>query len=73
MFDSARGAFNEITMNLDADSNYAENTATNYDELAFLSNGFKIRKGASSTLNTDGGTFIYLAFAERPYKYANAR
>ena len=37
-----------------------------------LSNGFKIR-GSESYVNASGGTFIYLAFAEAPFKFANAR
>jgi len=38
----------------------------------FLSNGFKPRYGGSS-MNGSGSTYIYLAFAEHPFKYANAR
>jgi len=38
----------------------------------FLSNGFKIR-GNNYALNYSGDTYIYLAFAEQPFKYANAR
>ena len=38
----------------------------------FLSNGFKIRT-ADTTWNTSGGTFIVAAFAENPFKNANAR
>ena len=37
----------------------------------FLSNGFKIR-GSEAYVNASGGTFIYLAFAHSPYKFANA-
>ena len=37
-----------------------------------LSNGFKIRNTAKHW-STSGQTFIYLAFAEQPFKYANAR
>ena len=66
IFDSARGAFNEITMNLDADSNSAENTATNYDDLDFLSNGFKLRE-ENDDINASDGTYVYMAFAEHPF------
>ena len=65
IYDSVRGAFNEITMNLDADRNDAENTATNYDDLDFLSNGFKLYE-----LNDDinaSDTYVYMAFAEHPF------
>jgi len=37
-----------------------------------LSNGFKIRNNGSYT-NTNGATYIYLAIAAFPFKYANAR
>ena len=37
----------------------------------FLSNGFKLR-GNSTEVN-DGETMVYLAFAETPFKYSNAR
>jgi hypothetical protein len=33
---------------------------------------YKLRVGAAS-LNASGGTYIYAAFAESPFKYANAR
>jgi hypothetical protein len=38
----------------------------------FLSNGFKVRDAANA-FNQSGGTFIFMAFAEMPFKYANAR
>jgi len=38
----------------------------------FTSNGFKLRNSGNGT-NSSGATFIYLAFAETPFKYANAR
>ena len=65
IYDNVRGAFNEITMNIDADRADAENTATNYDDLDFLSNGFKLYE-----LNDDinaSDTYVYMAFAEHPF------
>ena len=47
----------------------AEGSSSSVD---FLSNGFKWRGTASGT-NASGGTFVYMAFAEAPFKYANAR
>jgi hypothetical protein len=38
----------------------------------FLSNGFKIR-GNGSGINASGGTFIFAAFAESPFKYSNSK
>ena len=39
----------------------------------FVSNGFKLRTGTNGNANTSGSTYIYMAFAEMPFKYANAR
>ena len=66
IFDNKRGAVNEITMNVDADTPDAENTATNYDDLDFLSNGFKLRE-ENDDINADGGAYVYFAFAEHPF------
>ena len=38
----------------------------------FVSNGVKLRNN-NSARNPSGGEFIYMAFAENPFKYANAR
>ena len=51
-------------------SNSAEVTSE-YD-IDFLSNGFKLRSGDVYE-NGDGELLIYLAFAEDPFKYANAK
>jgi hypothetical protein len=37
-----------------------------------LSNGFK-RRDTNTDVNASGGTYLYLAFAEQPFKFANAR
>lgn len=39
----------------------------------FLANGIKIREGAGGALNESGKTYIVIAFAEAPFKYAVAR
>tara|TARA_R110000803_G_scaffold39104_7_gene84321 strand:- start:313 stop:2907 length:2595 start_codon:yes stop_codon:yes gene_type:complete len=46
------------------------NTEGSLDFVDFLSNGFKLR---SSSTEINGTNVIYLAFAETPFKYANAR
>ena len=52
--------------------------ATNAEEaldgwsLDFLSNGFKMR-GTDASANQSGVQIVYVAFAEMPFKYANAR
>ena len=38
----------------------------------FVSNGFKIRR-TSVDVNASAGTYLYMAFAESPFKYASAR
>ena len=45
-------------------------TEGSLDFVDFLSNGFKLR---SSSTEINGTNVIYLAFAETPFKYANAR
>jgi hypothetical protein len=47
----------------------AESTATWIDA---LSNGFKCRETYTG-LNASGGTYIYMAFAQNPFKYSLAR
>jgi hypothetical protein len=52
-----------------ANNSDAEGTVNRVD---FLSNGFKLR-AANPGDNASGGTYIYMAFAENPFKYALAR
>ena len=60
---------NTATQQLFANLSNAEGTSSGgYD---FMSNGFKIRDNGFN--NTSGQTYIYLAFAEQPFKYSNAR
>jgi len=66
--DTGRYANNPTDGHLYADSNAAE-SGTGID---ILSNGFKPRNTDSSQ-NSNGNKFIYMAFAEAPFKYANAR
>lgn len=69
MWDAARGAHNPIVAGIHAEQAAAENSFYSVD---FLSNGFKIRD-YYSTQNGPSYTFIFAAFAEAPFKYANAR
>ena len=70
MKDTVRDSTNPNNGYLFAESSGAEGTATTLD-IDFLSNGYKFR-GTSSDGNASGGTYIYMAFAENPFKYANA-
>ena len=70
ILDSSRNTYNPENLYLYANASDAEGTFTIAD---FLSNGFKIRAGSATATNSSGDTFIYMAFAENPFKYANAR
>ena len=56
---------------LQVNNNSAENDSTD-QSIDFLSNGFKIRN-ASNLDNNSSGTYLFLAFAESPFKTSNAR
>jgi hypothetical protein len=69
IFDTARIGYNPDNNELLANTTGAEGTA---DFIDILSNGFKNRN-SDARCNASGGTYIYAAFAENPFKYANAR
>jgi hypothetical protein len=71
MYDTSRSTYNSAILYLVANTSGAEVSDTS-EPIDFLSNGFKLRV-ATYQPNTSGGTFIYAAFAENPFKYANAR
>ena len=60
MYDNKRSTFNVVTKELYPNTSDAEATT---DKMDFVSNGFKFR---GTPMNTSGGTFIYMAFAEQP-------
>lgn len=70
VYDSSREAHNPIDSPLLANLNSVEQTGIYGVDL--LSNGFKIRV-TNNNHNASGGNFIYLAIAENPFKYSNAR
>ena len=67
MMDNKRSPYNIVESNLYANTNDAEETKNDID---FVSNGVKMRNTAMQGTST---TYLYLAFAESPFKYANAR
>jgi hypothetical protein len=69
MYDTSRDTYNVGEKWLRANATDAEATGLYWDG---LSNGFKIRVNDTAS-NASGGTYIYAAFAENPFKYANAR
>lgn len=71
IWDDKRNTYNELTEFLYPNGTYAEATGSGVADL--LSNGFKLRNAGVSNRNASGGNYAYLAFAENPFKYANAR
>ena len=67
--DGVRNTGNVVNKGLYADLTNSENT---FDRFDFVSNGFKVRNNLGE-INASGGTYIYLAFAEHPFKTARAR
>jgi hypothetical protein len=70
--DSVRQTFNPSDAWLRPNTNDAEGTTSPDLDLDFVSNGFKIRNNGTDN-NISGSTYIYMAFAEEPFKYANSR
>jgi hypothetical protein len=66
IFDNKRAnPFNEITACFEPNTANVEQNNTGYNDVDFLSNGIKIRED-NGDLNTNGGSYIYMAFAEAP-------
>jgi hypothetical protein len=70
IFDNTRSPSNVAGKILYANLSNAEDTST--DGVDMLSNGFKVR-ATFSNINASGGTFIYMALAQNPFKYSLAR
>ena len=69
LWDTARNPSNLATEELYPDDPSGEYTGGGID---ILSNGFKLRN-SSAHENTSGGTYVYAAFAEHPFKTSRAR
>jgi len=69
MFDNKRDPHNPVAKFLRPSGNNTETSGSN--DIDFLSNGFKAR--TSNNPNVSSNTYIYLAFAEASFKFANAR
>jgi hypothetical protein len=73
--DDMRQTYNDASGNPVLRANLSsaeEDVDTMQGQMDILSNGFKLRSNNSS-LNASGGTIIYAAFAENPFKNALAR
>jgi len=68
--DATRSTFNVADKKLNPNTSAAEQTGN--DRIDILSNGFKCRD-SSAGINADNSSYIYLAFAESPFKNARAR
>ena len=71
ILDKERDPLNPTSRGLFPNSTTAEASST-LRNVDFLSNGFKLRTDHNN-INGSGGTYIYMAFAEMPFKYSNAR
>ena len=74
ILDTARDTFNVATTTLAPNQNYADDSGWGADGIMdILSNGFKIRTDSLAINATLASSFIYLCFAESPFKYSRAR
>jgi hypothetical protein len=70
LFDTSRNPYNVTDKLIYPNLANAEATSA---EMDILSNGFKIKVGSGYDINDSGDTMIVAAFAETPFKTANAR
>jgi hypothetical protein len=69
MYDNRRIGFNSDNRHFGAQTSDAEFAANSLD---LLSSGFKLRD-TNSSRNANGATYIFMAFAEHPFRNALAR
>jgi hypothetical protein len=69
LYDTARNTYNLANNMLFPNTSDADDTSGAID---IVSNGFKARS-TSASWNGSGDTYIYMAFAENPFKYSLAR
>ncbi|GIL18564.1 MAG: hypothetical protein BroJett040_23150 [Oligoflexia bacterium] len=79
VLDTVRGTYNPLgnsgvsTSPLNAENTNNEAALAGSYAQDFLANGFKLRDNTAPSYNASGGTYIFIAFAEAPFKYARAR
>jgi len=71
LYDTARFPANPNGTRLEADTSDDEASASTIN-IDVLSNGFKLR-GAGSTINANGSTYVFASFASAPFAKSNAR
>ena len=73
---SGRDPFNVMTNRILANTSYIDDPHSTNNLIDFVSNGMKHRAGSGTgnyAMNTSGSTYLYIAFAESPFKTANAK
>jgi hypothetical protein len=74
ILDTARDTYNLAGQSLEpnlSNAEYSPASSGYYGDI--LSNGFKWRDASNNANNANGYTYIYMAFAENPLKFSNAR
>lgn len=70
--DTSRSSYNGNDVELYANTSAAEGGPYSPPIMDYVSNGFKLRSTATGS-NASGATYIFMAFAESPFKYSRAR
>jgi hypothetical protein len=70
--DTARSIYNGYDVEIYPNYSNAEGGPYSPPIMDYVSNGFKLRNTTTAS-NGSGGTIIFAAFAEQPFKYARAR
>ena len=71
IYDNKRDPDNRVAQGLFPNLSSAETEQTG-GFVDFVSDGVKLKEDGTA-MNASGGTFVYLAFAEQPFKFSNAR
>lgn len=69
IYDTVRNTFNSVDLGLLPNLTIVE---TGYAPIDVTAGGFKVR-GSGTSWNASGGTYIFAAFAETPFKFATGR
>jgi hypothetical protein len=73
IFDNKRSENNVADDSLYADTSGAESVNNSYQMMDILSNGFKLRSPSLASQINYTTSYIFIAFAEQPFKHSNAR
>ena len=72
IIDTTRNTYNSMPKILYPNTSGAEATGLSTEYIDVTANGFKVRTNGGG-YNTSSGTYIFMAFAETPFKYSLAR